>query len=439
MFMSSARRMLDAFNGTQATPWWWEWAPRPQLDALDLPPRADVLVVGSGYTGLMAALTLARGGRKVVVAEAEAIGHGASSRNGGQVGSGNQRFTVAQLKAIHGPERARALLLEGTSALDFVKSFVQQESIDCHFRQAGRFRGASRPEHYEAMARDMEDLRALTGVESHVVPRDEQHVEIGSNLYHGGTVLPADASLHPALYHAGLVERAEAAGVQLLPHTRVTGIQEQGEQVQVNTVRGVICAKQVLVATNGYTSKITPELHRRVIPVGSAMIATQELSPNLMAHLMPKRRVFGDTLRIHHYYQASPDGLRILFGGRLAGQAQTLRPKDFVHLYRDMVAVFPELDGVQVSHAWSGYVGYTKDTLPHLGRTGRIHHAMGYCGSGIARASHGGHQVGLQMLGSEGAHTAWNDLPFEPMPFRRFARLGVQVATTWKRFQDTRN
>lgn len=110
-----------------------------------------------------------------------------------------------------------------------------------------------------------------------------------------------------------------------------------------------------------------------------------------------------------------------------------------MHLYRDMLAVFPELAGVPITHAWSGYVAFTRDTLPHIGKHGRIHHAMGYCGSGVARASHGGHQMALQMLGDPAGATAWNDLRFEPMPFRRYARIGVKVATQWKRFLYTRS
>jgi glycine/D-amino acid oxidase-like deaminating enzyme len=430
--------MQKSLSGASYEPWWWTWAPRTERRDTPLPAKADVVIVGSGFTGMMAALTLARGGRDVLVLEAEAIGYGASSRNGGQVGSGNQRFSVKRLTEIHGHERARALLLEGAAALEYVKTFIQTEGIECHLRVAGRFRGASRPEHYEAMARDMEDLRDVAGVESHMVSRAEQGDEIGSDLYHGGAVLPNDASVHPALYHDGLTERAEAAGATLCSHTRVTGFDEKTDGVVVHTERGDVECREVVVATNGYTTKTTADLYARVVPIASGIIATAELSPNLMTHLVPNMRVYGDTLRVHHYYQPSPDNKRMLFGGRMPGAAGTTDPGDFAHLYKEMLDVFPTLDGVAIENCWSGYVAYTRDGLPHIGQAGRVFHAMGYNGSGVARASHAGHQVALQVLGKTEELSAWNALAFDALPFRSFARLGVKVATSWKRWQDTR-
>jgi glycine/D-amino acid oxidase-like deaminating enzyme len=426
----------DVFEGTAYQPWWWEWGPRAAREGEALPEKADVVVVGSGFTGAMAALHLARAGRDVVVLEAETIGFGASSRNGGQVGSGNQRFKVAQLKDMYGEEGARDLLAEGIAALAFIKSFVADEGIDCHLRHCGRFRGASRPEHYESMARDLEDLNALTGVESHMVSLADQKSEIGTDLYHGGSVLPGDASVHPALYHTGLVAKAEEAGARFFSNARVTGLSEESNGVVVTSERGQVVASEVLVATNGYTTNLTPRLYQRVVPIASAIIATEELSPNLMAHLMPQHRVFGDTLRVHHYYQPSPDGLRVLFGGRLPGRADTTNPRDFAHLQQDMTKLFPELVGTAISHAWSGYIAYTRDTMPHIGKRDRIYHAMGYCGSGVARASHAGRKVALQMLGDPEGASAWTDLAFETMPFRRFARLGVKLGTSWLRLRD---
>ena len=135
---------LDPFRDTRFTPWWWEWAPRETRTKKNLPKRAEIAIVGSGFTGLVAALQLARAGRDVVVLEADTVGYGASSRNGGQVGSGNQRFTVARLIELYGKDQAQALLQEGISALSYIKAMIGGEDIQCHYREAGRFRGASR-------------------------------------------------------------------------------------------------------------------------------------------------------------------------------------------------------------------------------------------------------------------------------------------------------
>jgi len=427
---------LDPFRDARFTPWWWEWAPRETRTKEYLPKRAEIAIVGSGFTGLVAALQLARAGRDVVVLEADTVGYGASSRNGGQVGSGNQRFTVAKLIELYGKDQAQALLQEGISALSYIKAMIGAEDIQCYYREAGRFRGASRPKHYDNLARDMDDLHTFAGVESYMVPQAELGSEIGSGLYYGGAVLPRDASLHPALYHSGLLDRAESAGVRVFSHARVKDVQDRGQKLQITSARGVLSADKVLIATNGYSDRSIPYFYRRVVPVASAIIATTELSPDLMMCLMPKKRVCGDTRRVHHYYQSSPDGLRILMGGRLAGRAGTTRPRDFFHLYRHMLEIFPELAGVGISHAWSGYVGYTRDTFPHIKKQRSIYSAMGYCGSGVARASYAGYKVANQILESPGSATAWNKLVFKTIPFRSFARTGVQIATQWKRARD---
>ncbi len=239
---------------------------------------SDVAIVGSGYTGLSAALTLLRRGRQAVVLERGVPGYGASTRNGGQIGSGNQKFRVKKLIELRGREKAVALLREGTRMLDYIaRPRLPASAIDCQFTRCGRFRGAIRPEHYEAMARDMEDLREVTGVESFMVPRAEQHTEIGTDIFYGGSVLPNDASLHPGLYHAGLMQRVEEAGGSVVGEAGVSSIAKQGSGFRVSTAAGEIQCRDVIVATDGYTDARIPELHRRIVPVGSALIATGEI------------------------------------------------------------------------------------------------------------------------------------------------------------------
>ncbi|MFZ4499859.1 MAG: NAD(P)/FAD-dependent oxidoreductase, partial [Burkholderiales bacterium] len=258
--------LLDGPDGAMATqPYWWDAAP-PQTDLVDLPRQIDVAVVGSGFTGLSAALALLRRGRSVAVFDRGAPGFGASTRNGGQVGSGNQKFRVRSLIELRGEAKAVALLREGVAMLDHIEQLVAGEGIDCHFSRCGRFRGAIRPEHYESMARDLDDLRHYVGVESMVVPRSEQHREIATDLFHGGTVLPHDAAVHPGLYHAGLLRRVREAGGVILGLTPVESSVAQGAGFSVRTPRGEVMARDVIVATNGYTQNMHRHLDQRIVP-----------------------------------------------------------------------------------------------------------------------------------------------------------------------------
>ena len=420
-------------------PYWWEAAPRRQSTAT--PPKgADVVIVGSGFTGLSAALTLLRQGRSAVVLERGVPGYGASTRNGGQIGSGNQKFRVKRLIALRGEKKAEALLREGVRMLDYIEHLVTAEKIDCRFSRCGRFRAAVRPEHYEAMARDMEDLKRVAGVESFMVPRAEQRSEIGSDAFFGGSVLPGDASLHPGLYHAGLIHRITEAGGQVVGNAPAQSISQSQSGFVVRTPLGEIACKDVIIATNGYTDSLVPELGRRIVPIGSGLIATGEIPEAMFSGLLPKNRVYGNTNRVFYYFRAAPGERRIIWGGRVGRLAANTSPKAFRHLARDMLRVFPVLAEVPVTHAWDGQIGYTYDEVPHLGRTAQgIHYAVGYCGTGVSRATYFGHKVALQLMGDAEGRTAFDDLAFPSFPAHPVARHAVPVVETWYRIRDATN
>lgn len=431
-----ARGALAASAGITFRPYWWEAA--PPRHALPTPPaKADVVIIGSGFTGLSAALTLLRYGRSAVVLERDMPGYGASTRNGGQVGSGNQKFRVKRLVALRGRRKAEAMLREGVRMLDHIAELVASERIDCHFTRCGRFRAAIRPEHYEAMARDMEDLRAIAGVESFMVPRAEQHTEIGSDVFFGGSVLPWDAAIHPGLYHAGLVQRIEEAGGSVIGHAGAEGIVRDGAGFSVRTPRGTVACRNVIVATNGYTDRLVPELGRRIVPIGSGLIATGEIPEETLSRLLPKNRVYGTTNRVFSYFRAAPGERRLVWGGRVGRIAGNTSPLAFRHLARDLLRTFPELDGVPVTHAWDGMIGYTYDEVPHLGRTAAgVHYALGYCGTGVSRATYFGNKIALQVIGDPEGQTAFDDLAFPSFPVHAVAKRAVPVVETWYRICD---
>jgi glycine/D-amino acid oxidase-like deaminating enzyme len=396
-------------------PYWWEGTPRPRLEPPPLPAKVDVLVIGSGYTGLNAALQTARGGRHTLVVDAEEAGWGCSTRNGGQI-STSVKPGFDALARRHGKERAFAILKEGRNSLDWMSHFVGSEGIDCDFRIAGRFHAAHKPSQYDALTRQAASQPKGLELEIDVVPRAEQHRELGTDAYYGGIVLRRHAALDPARYHQGLLERVLAAGATVVPRCPATGIVREGDAFLVSTGSGTVRARDVVVATNGYTGTLTPWLRRRVIPIGSYVIATEPLPAELMARLFPTNRIVSDTRKVVYYYRASPDRRRIVFGGRVSHRETDPRisgPK----LHAELVRLFPELHGVKISHSWCGFVAYSFDELMHIGRHDGVHYAAGYCGSGVGMGSYLGMRLGQRVLGRPEGATAFDGLSFQTRPF----------------------
>jgi glycine/D-amino acid oxidase-like deaminating enzyme len=397
-------------------PYWWEAAPQPSLPPIAPPASCDVAVVGSGYTGLCAAIELARGGRNVVVLDAEDAGWGCSTRNGGQVSTSIKPY-YDELAERHGKEIAFAIRREGFNALAWIDDFIAKEKIDCNWERVGRFHGAHNPAAFDKLVHDVTHQTKGLEVEAHVVTQSEQRSEIGTERYHGGIVYPHHASLHPAKYHAGLLARAQAAGATFVTRCPVLSITREGDGFRLTTPRGSVQAREVVVATNGYTGAITPWLRRRVIPIGSYIIATELLDPALANRLSPKNRVLTDTRKLVFYYRLSEDRRRVVFGGRVA--LKETDPKvSAPRLHAHMTNIFPELAATKISHSWMGFVAYTFDTLPHLGRMNDgLHYCAGYCGSGVSLASYFGTRLGQQILGKAEGRTALDGVSFPTRPF----------------------
>jgi glycine/D-amino acid oxidase-like deaminating enzyme len=388
-----------------ASPFWWEAAPRPKFPESDLPAKADVVVIGSGYTGLTAALYLARYGRRVVVADAQDAGYGASTRNGGVIGS-RLKISFSRLARERGMDYAKAMYGESRRAYEFAVNLIREEELACDLEVRGRFMGARFAKDYDGLRRDAEAMHKHLGIESKVFPRNEVPSEVGTDTYHGGVLRTLFASVHPGLFHQGLLDRAIAAGVQVSPFTRVERIEKVESGFEVHTSRGRIACRNIVAATNGYTSRVTPYLRRRVIPIESSIFVTEPLDKAAMDRSLPTRRLIGDTSRLHHYFRPTPDGTRVMFGGR-AG---------LNHLYGEFLRIFPHLRGTPVAHSWSGNVAYTFDTMPHLGEHDGIHFAMGYCGSGLAFGPYFGFKIAQRIVGGNDTRTEFDALTFETRP-----------------------
>lgn len=415
-------------------PYWWEAAP-PRTPALSpVQDSSDVVVVGAGYTGLSAALTLARAGRSVQVFDRQRLGEGASSRNGGIV-SGNLRTSFTGAIKAHGLDRAKAMFLEGKRAREDLKRFIEEEGIDCDFQMSGRFTGFLNPADQDTIGREAELLNTHLGIDARIVTPGEQDGEIGSALYMGGMLRPDIGVIHPAKLQAGIESRAVSAGAVLHGECAVQKIERTGDSYRIETARGVVHAGDVIVATNGYTDTFAPWLRRRIIPALSCMIATETLSSNQMRNLMPSGRAYGEQRRLYRYYRPSPDGTRVLIGTRApAFTSDPDRAKE--HVYRSLIEIFPELEGVALTHSWSGNVAFSLDQLPRLFTHDGIHYACAYCGSGTVWARWLGNKAAYRILGMPEAESMFSCDPPRAVPFYSGKPWFMPLAVAWYGMQD---
>ena len=405
-------------SGFKDAPYWWE-AFRPQaIAAPALPRRTDVAIVGGGYAGLATARALADGGIQSVVLEAEDFGSGASTRSGGAISAGLSIGKIFTGKALaYPPDFVREVVGWSIAAYRALIGLVESEGIDCHLEQRGRFLGACAASHFDGLRTRYEKLRAGGATDCHLVDRTKQRAEIGSDYYHGGLVLEQAGKLHPALFYGGLLAAVRRRNsITLAGRCRATGLARTGDGWRVSTGQGEIEARHVVVATNGYTGAVTPQLRRRLVPVASHVSATEELPEGLAPKLCPRGRTFSETRRVLNYYRLSPDGKRVIFGGR-ARFTEIDAEKRARLLHRSLVERFPELAEVRVTHSWQGNVAFTYDALPHAGEIEGLHFVAGCNGSGVSMMPYLGTAMGNSLAGRLHGKLPFAEAPLPRIPF----------------------
>lgn len=396
--------------------------------ARPLPESVDVAVVGAGFTGLAAALTLAKRGVNVAVLEAETFGWGGSSRNGGMVLTG-MKLPVPTLISRYGRELVRRMYATSLASIDCVERIVREEKIDCDFSRCGHLEVACKQAHFDGYAESAALIEREFNHTLRIVPKSELQSEIGSSIYYGGMVDETSAGAHPARYVAGLAAAAQRAGAVLFDHTRVLNVAREGgdgaQKFRVRTSKGTLAAREVVLASGGYTTAATPALQKKIIPIGSYIIATEVLPADLARELSPKNRMIYDSKHFLHYYRLTPDR-RMLFGGRAAffpEDDNTVRQSAEI-LRRGMIGVYPQLRDTRVEYVWGGTLDFTFDVMPHSGRLDSMHYAVGYAGHGVAAATYFGVQLAGVICGQP------SENPFEGIPFRG-APIGLRSGHTW--------
>jgi len=423
------RRTAPYMTAIQETNYWLTTAEIPAADPhRALPDSVDVAIIGAGFTGLSAALALARRGLRVAVLEARTIGWGASSRNGGMVLTG-LKLPVPALIQRYGLEKVRAMYAASLDSIDLVESIVREENIDCDFSRCGHLEVACKQSHFSGYAESAARIKREFGHDLRIIPRSELRQEIGSDIYFGGMVDESSAGVNPARYVAGLAHAAQRAGASLHDRAEVTAVVGEttngSQQYLVCTSRGALTAREVLLATGAYTADVAPELRRKIIPIGSYIITTEVLPDALARELSPRNRMIYDSKHFLYYYRLTPDN-RMLFGGRAAFFPETENTvrKSAQILRRGMISVFPQLRESKVEYVWGGTLDFAFDVMPHAGAVDGMHFALGYAGHGVAAATWMGAKLAGIICGEK------PDLPFADIPFPT-PPIGLRSGNTW--------
>ena len=406
--------------------------PAPDRPALADTIRADVAILGAGFTGLWAALTLARRGVRVVVLDAHRVGFGASGRNGGQVHSG---FNKGQdwLEARLGTDAARALWALSEAAKKNLRDFCETHAPEAEYR-SGIAHGAYSMAERDELAREADYMARTYDHEIHVMDRSQFAELVKSPLYRGGTLDPSGGHLHPLAYAQALARSAEAGGAVIHECSEVTEI-VRGAKATLKTAKGSVTADQVIVAGNGYLPNILPQVNATVMPINSFIAATEPL-PQKWQEVLSQDIAVADSKFVVNYYRFSADR-RFLFGGRESYSIGF--PDDIATaLVARMHRLFPQLEGVKIDYVWGGALGITPTRLPMVKRIApNIIAAGGFSGQGVALSGMAGRIMAEAILGDGRGLETFATLPTPRFPGGSALRAPIlALAMTWFALRD---
>jgi len=386
---------------------YWHDSTAP-FDAAEKGPvsgRYDVAVIGGGFTGLNAARKLAREGVSVALLEAAHVGAGGSGRNGGHLNNG-VAHGYGEAKAHLGTERAAALYRAYDRSIDMIEQVVAEEGIDCSFRRSGKLKLASKASHVAGLRANFETIHAEIDPETRWLDRADLAGEVQSDEFHGGLLYPKSAMMHMGRYVVGLAHAATRHGAKIWEGAPVTGRTRTAAGWELTTPKGKITADRVIAATGAYSGQVRSAplgyFRKRIISVGSFIVATRPLSAPEIAAAVPGNRTYVTSLNIGNYFRLSPDN-RLIFGGRARFSAVSDQQSDAKSgeiLRASLKRIFPQLGGVEIDYCWGGLVGMTQDRYPRAGEADGMIYGMGYSGHGAQMSTLIGQALADMAMGS---------------------------------------